>query len=189
MEREPDEELAKLIPMADLVLTGNSQYFQICPAFCFLVYWQDVGNRPEVTQSEYSQNPVLEDFLALRVNGKVLYDRLQNIENNSTNEAEKQHDLKQEMIKSHTRQLLIDLLDSYSKWENQYSFDSAEKAAFLANTIKSLYEEIIRSVECESFKDEQATFKEDQERITQARKEFEKILIKLGFSGIPYTRN
>lgn len=185
MEQDPDEELSGLIPIAHRLLNDSSHFLQVCPEFYFLIYWQDAEELQEVAQSELSHNPVLEEFVALTIDGKVVYERLKEIENSVVDESEKQHELKQEMIKSHSRQILIDLLDSYSKRENQYGFDSAEKSAFLAYTIKSLYEEILQSVECESLKDEEATFKEDQGRIDQARKEFEKILIKLGFSDFP----
>lgn len=187
MKHHYSEEPSKYIPMIRRLLNEASYFMRLCPEVRVVVYWQNIEELQEVAQSESLRTPVLEEFIVLTVDGKAVYERLKEIENCDTNEAKKQHDLKQEMTKARSRNILIDLLDSYSKWENQYGFDSAEKATFLGNAIKSLYEEIIQSIECESFKDEEASFKEDQERIDQARKTFESTLIKFGFSGFPNT--
>lgn len=172
------EEPSKYIPMIDRLLAGRSLQKQICSEVRVAIHWQTEEELQQNDPNEIPHTPVLEEFVSLSVNGKVIYKRLKEIEKADLL-------LKEEMAKTRSRRLLIETLEACSSWENQYSFESSEKAEKLGNALQKLYDEICPAVKCESLNGDEATFQEDQEQIDQARSRFESALIDLGFSGTP----
>tara|TARA_R110002111_G_scaffold262503_1_gene338847 strand:+ start:2963 stop:3547 length:585 start_codon:yes stop_codon:yes gene_type:complete len=178
MKPYDSEEPSKYIPMIDRLLAGNSHRRRICAEVSMVIYWQTAEELQQNDPDEISRTPVLEEFFAFTVDGKLIYERLKEIEKADLL-------LQEEMAKTRSRRLLIETLEGCSSWENQYDFESSEKAEKLGDAIQRLYDQICPAVKCESLNGDETTFEEDEELIDQARSRFESALIDLGFSGVP----